>query len=100
MFKRIKKFFKRKDETDAVRDEIAAAHKMIIEDYNAFINAQIEYQDQVRAALEPFGEYLKKLEKMTAEERLEDSVIRAREAGLSEDKILHNMEEGERFFCS
>ena len=33
-----------------------------------------------------------------AKDALEDSIERAREAGVPEEKIIHNFEEGERFF--
>ena len=36
----------------------------------------------------------------TSELHLKESVKRAREAGVPEDKILHNYEEGEKFFMS
>ena len=45
--------------------------------------------------------WIKKETKSTdSEKRLDESIKRARECGVPEDKIIHNLEEGEIFFMS
>ena len=102
IFKRIMKSMQKTErECDELHDQLQRDREYINAQYMALINAQIEFQDHMKEVSDPFSEYLEGLKEwIDAETRLEKSVELAREAGLPEDKILHNMEEGERFFCS
>lgn len=57
-------------------------------------------KDEVQELLDlPIDDFCKKMSEHHEKlDKLEDSIKRAREAGVPEEKIIHNFEEGERFF--
>lgn len=101
MFKHIKEAINRRKAINVISEETRNTFEQINEQHRKLIDAQIEFQNRVQKTLEPFEEYFNSLENWLKEQdALQDSIIRAREAGVPEDRILHNMEEGEKFFCS
>lgn len=100
MFYRLFKNLKRNRQTiEKTSVAIKESQKKVEEDYNNLINQQLERQKAIEEATKGLDDYFSDLTKWFEEQdALDLSVERAREAGVPEHTILHNEEEGERFF--
>ena len=88
-----------KEKKDPIQAQLEADKKHILDVHNNLTDTIIERQKEISEQLEPYGNYFNSLKEWIDEEdKLAASVQRARDAGVPEERILHNYEEGEKFF--